>query len=237
MCNACGESGAILAYARAALRPSSASGRIIDAVNDVVRHARMVLMARQHLVENLAALLLPRIRLVGRVEVADRHQLQGVENRRLVVVGIPLADPGQSPLVILRPGGVVHRLPVLVEHRERIDVVALAIGLRASGQRAIESRRALLQFLGRRRRPYRVIPGPRDAPVRHGAGRVGLRGIVERDSRFLVAERMQQSRCAGDQLLRRGVAGGRKVHRAETGNGVLVLRVIFLGKRESSAQN
>src|ERR1017187_7137109 len=48
---------------------------------------------------------------------------------------------------------------------------------------------------------------------------------------------MEQSRCAGDQFLRRGVAGGRKVHRAEAGNGVLVLRVIFLCRREYSVEN
>ena len=136
MCNACGASGAIVAYARAALRPSSASGRIIDAVNDVVRHARMVRMACQHLVENLAALLLPRIRLVGRVEVSDRHQLQSVENRGLVVAGVAIADRGQSPFVILRPGRVIDRLPVLVEHREGLDVVALAVRLRVNGARS-----------------------------------------------------------------------------------------------------
>ena len=148
-------------------------------------------MARQHLVENLAALLLPRIRLVGRVEIADRHQLQSVENRGLIVTRVAIADPGQGLFVILCPGHVIDRLPVLVEHREGIDVVALAVGLRVDGQSPIESRRALFQFLGRRWRPYRVIPGPRDAPVGHGAGWVCLRGIVERDARFLVAERVE----------------------------------------------
>ena len=108
--------------------------RIIDAVNDVVRHARMVLMACQQPVENLAALLLPRIRLVRRVEVADRHQLQSVENRGLVVAGVAIADPAQSLFVILRPGHVIDRLPVLVEHREGLYVVALAAGLRVNGQ-------------------------------------------------------------------------------------------------------
>ena len=102
-------------------------GRVVHAVNDVVRHAGMVPMAWQQLVENLAALLLPRIRLVGRVEVTDRHQLQSVENRSLVVVGVAITDRGQSLFVVLRAGGVIDRLPVLVEHREGIDVVALAV--------------------------------------------------------------------------------------------------------------
>jgi hypothetical protein len=48
---------------------------------------------------------------------------------------------------------------------------------------------------------------------------------------------MEESRSAGDRLLRRGVAGRGKVHRAEAGNGVLVLRVIFLRRRKDSAQN
>ena len=138
-------------------------------------------MTWQQAVENLAAFLLPRIRLVRRVEIPDRHQLQCVENRRLVVVRIALADPGQGPFIVLSPGGVVHRLPILIEHREGLYVVALAAGLRVQSQRPIHSRRALFQFLWRRWRPYRVVPGPRDAPIGHGARRVGFRGIVERD--------------------------------------------------------
>ena len=91
-------------------------------------------MACQQLVKNLDALLLPRIRLVGRVEVSDRHQLQRVENRGLVVAGVAIADRAQSLFVILRPGRVIDRLPVLVEHREGIDVVALAAGLRVNAR-------------------------------------------------------------------------------------------------------
>ena len=87
-------------------------------------------------VENLAALLLPRIGLVGRVEVSDRHQLQSVENRGLVVTRVAIADLGQSPFIVLSPGDVIHRLPVLVEHRESLDVVALAVGLRVNSARS-----------------------------------------------------------------------------------------------------
>ena len=184
------------------------------------------------------ALLLPRVGLVGRVEVADRDQLQGVEDRGLIVVGIAFAELGQRLFVGLRAGGVVHRLPVFVEHGQGIDVIALALGLRAGGQGPIQGGRALLQLVRRRRRPDRVIPGPGNAPVRHAAGRVGLGRLVERESRFLVAEGMQQGGPAGNQCLRLGVAGGRKVHRAQAGNGVLMLRVIFLARgRECSGQN
>jgi len=73
--------------------------------------------------------------------------------------------------------------------------------------------------------------------VGHGAGRVGSGGVVKRQARFLVAERVQQSGSARHQLLRRGVAGGWKVYCAEAGNGVLVFRVIVLGSRECSNQN
>src|SRR4051794_36763046 len=45
--------------------------RIIDAVNDIVRDARMVLVAWQQPVENVGASLLPGIRLVRGVEIAD----------------------------------------------------------------------------------------------------------------------------------------------------------------------
>ena len=123
-----------------------------------------------------------------------------MENRRFVVAGVALADIGQRSLVILRPGGVVDRLPVLVEHREGIDVVALAVGLRVGAMARSRAAAPCFSSSGRRRRPYRVIPGPRDAPISHGAGRVGLGGIVERDARLLVAERMEQRRSAGNQL-------------------------------------
>jgi hypothetical protein len=106
-----------------------------------------------------------------------------------------------------------------------------------SGHSQIESRYALLQLIGRWWRPYRVIPGPRDASVSFGAGRVCFRDIVERDARLLVAERVEQSHTAGYRFLRGGVTRGRKVYGAEAGNRVLVLRVIFLCRRECSAEN
>src|SRR5438046_3934042 len=76
--------------------------RVIHTVNNVVRYSRMVRMPWQYLVENLGPLLLPRIRLVGRVEIAYRDELQGVENRGLVVVRVVLGNLGQRLLVILR---------------------------------------------------------------------------------------------------------------------------------------
>ena len=168
MCNTWGESGAILAYPRAALRPISASRGVIDAVNDVVRHTWMVLMTRQQLVENFGAFSFAT-RTFGRVQVAYRHQLQSVENRSLVVAGIAFAYFTQRLFVIFRPRSMIHPLPVLVENRERIDVVALAGSLGVGDQSSIKSRCALPHLIGRRRRPDRVIPGPRHAPMTHHA--------------------------------------------------------------------
>jgi hypothetical protein len=48
---------------------------------------------------------------------------------------------------------------------------------------------------------------------------------------------MQQGRGARDRRLRRGIAGGPKVHRAKARNRVLVLRVVFLGWRRYAAEN
>src|SRR2546422_94727 len=94
-----------------------------------------------------------------------------MKNRGLVVVGVALANPGQRPFVILRSGRVIDGLPVFVEHREGICVVALTLGLRLNGQGPAESCCALLQLIGGRWRPYRVIPCPRNAPV--GVAQVG----------------------------------------------------------------
>jgi hypothetical protein len=49
---------------------------------------------------------------------------------------------------------------------------------------------------------------------------------------------MKQRNCARDGGLSRGVAGGRKIHRAEAGDGVLMSRVIVLGRGcEGDAQD
>ena len=176
--------------------------RVVDGVNDVVRDARMILVTRQHLVEDRAALLLPRVSLVSRVEIADRDELQRVEDGGLVVGGVAVANSGQGLFVILRARGVIDTLPVLIKDREGLDVVAFAAGLGIEREGAVERGCALLQLLRRGRRPDRVIPGARDAPPRHGAGRVGLGSGVVRDPRFLVTEGMEHRRGAGNRLLR-----------------------------------
>src|SRR5258705_120881 len=84
-------------------------------------------------------------------------------------------------------GAIVDRLPVLIENREGIDVVALAVSRDAKGQSATKSRGTLFQIIGRWRRPNGVVPGPRDTPVGHRARWVSLRGLIECDARFLVA--------------------------------------------------
>src|SRR5262245_39331519 len=109
------------------------------------------------------------------------------------------ADLSQSLLVSLYTASVVDRLPILVEHGQGVDVVALPLGLRASGQSELYRLCALLQLIWRRRRPYRVIPGSGHAPISHATGRVGFGGFIECHARFLIAERMQQSRSAGNR--------------------------------------
>src|SRR5215510_9862337 len=139
--------------------------RIVQAVNEVVGHTWVVLMPRQQVVENLPTLFLPRIRLIRRIKIANRDQLEGVENRSLVIIRMALADLGQCLLVSLYAASVIDRLPILIKHSQGIDVVALALGLCASGQSALYSLFALLQLIWRRRRPYRVIPSPGNTPV------------------------------------------------------------------------
>jgi hypothetical protein len=84
-------------------------------------------MPRQHLVEYFATFLLPRIGLVHRIEVPDGHQLQGVEDRSLIVPGVAFPDRGECSLVCLSASCVVYCFPVLIEHVQCIDVIALAL--------------------------------------------------------------------------------------------------------------
>jgi hypothetical protein len=69
-------------------------------VNDVVGYARVVLMAWQQLIENLSALLLPRICLIGRIEIPDCDQLEGMEDRSLVIIGMAFADSSPKFLLV-----------------------------------------------------------------------------------------------------------------------------------------
>ena len=95
-----------------------------------------------------------------------------------------------------------------------MDVIAFALGLSRRRSRRDPAPRRPLQLVRRWRRPDRVIPGSGDAPVRHTARRVRL-GRAEREARLFVAEGMQQRRSAGNQGLRRRVAGGRRDRRRD----------------------
>ena len=64
-----------------------------------------------------------------------------------IVVGMAFAHLGQGSFVGICPGGVIDCLPLIVEGRQGIDVIALPISLRIDSQRALEGFCALLQFI------------------------------------------------------------------------------------------
>ncbi len=170
-------------------------GRIIDAVNDVVGDAGVVLVARQELIEDVAAALLPGVGLVSGVEIADGYQLEGVEDGGFVIVRIAGADTGEGDFVVLRAGGVVYGGPVFVKDGEGVEVIVFSGSAGGNGECAGQSCGALLQFVGRRGRPDGVIPSAGDTPECHGAGWVGRGGIVKGETGFFIAEGMEQ--CGG----------------------------------------
>ena len=74
--------------------------------------------------------------------------------------------------------------------REVVEISPTGWKTTAGAGALLETSRSkrLLQLLGRRWRPYWVIPGPRNALPGDGASRVFLRGIAEREARLLIAE-------------------------------------------------
>src|SRR5262245_44729210 len=108
----------------------------------------MVRMAWQHTVQNLGAPLLPCVTLVGRIEIPDRHQLKRMEDRRLVVVRMPLANLTERLLVSFRSRSMGKRLRILVEYGEGLNVIALTLSLGAHRDRTLERCCALFQLIG-----------------------------------------------------------------------------------------
>ena len=71
-----------------------------------------------------------------------------MENRSFVVVGVELTDSVERLLIGFCPDCVVGYLPVFVEYRKGIDVIALALGGCAYRQGSLKCRSALLEFIG-----------------------------------------------------------------------------------------
>ncbi len=120
----------------------------------------------------------PREGLV--VEVMVGTHREPVEDLRLDVVGIRGRELLHRLLIGEGALTVRHRRMVLVERRERRDVVALARRGSPNFLRLLDRLGALLQL-----QPYRPAAGiigcdHRQAPMRHAAARIEARNLVER---------------------------------------------------------
>jgi hypothetical protein len=125
---------------------------------------------------------------------------------------------------------VVELVVVLVERRQRIDVVTLALRLQPCLARGVDRRLALGEHFRRQwdRPGERVVEhAERAQPVRHAAGRVGREGAVERRLVELPGERVVVRHREVELSLRGGVAFHLEVHFAELGRAAA--RVVGAG--------
>ena len=182
--------------------PARGQGRIVIAVDDVVRDAGMVRLLGQDLLEDRARLQLIGVRLVGRRR--RRVQRERIEHRGLAVVGIAPVELLHRLLVGGGPRAMVQLVVVAIVRLDRGDVVLLA---RRCGQptRLLQGGRALLQHRRARGLPERVVDAHRHAPVAHRAGRILRRQLGEGLLRLLVPERVQER----DRALEIGLDSGR----------------------------
>ena len=74
---------------------------------------------------------------------------------------------------------VAELVVIGVHHHQRVDVVALALGLGVHRLGLLDGGEARRE-IGPRDRVVRIVhQRERDAPLRHGAGRVGLQRLLE----------------------------------------------------------
>ncbi len=187
--------------------------RIVVEVDEVVRDARMPRQALGDRLQDRGALGLLGVGLV--VQVGRGVERDGVGDLRLVVVRIFRRD------LLLRVAeradalDMAELVVVGVHQQQRVDVVALALGLGAHRLGLLDRGEAGRE-VGRRDRVMRIVEQrERDAPLRHGAGRIGLQRLLEDLLRVEVPERVLIAHGAIEAALRHLVARGLEVHAAE----------------------
>ena len=167
------------------------NGRIVVAVDQIMRHAGVVGLGRKQRLEHLGRLQLVGIGFVGWIEIGRGDQ-RG-DDRRLLVVGIATGKLAHGVIEGVEARGVGHLLVVAHEHGCRLHIVLLALALEAGSARGSQGRRDLVQLCRLQ------IAGPDEgivehdhgaAPVRHAAARVGLGDAVEGLHRIVPGERM-----------------------------------------------
>ena len=93
-----------------------------------MRHARVVRVLRELLLQNLCRLEIARVALV-RQRLRSR-EIQGVEDLRFVIGGIARRERLERLGARLLAGSLRLFRPILIVGGDGVDVVALALGLR-----------------------------------------------------------------------------------------------------------
>ena len=142
-----------------------------------MRDARMLRQPLGDRLQDRGALALLGVGLV--VEVGRGVERDGVGDLRLVVVRILRRDLLLRVTERADALGVAELVVIGVHQHQRVDVVALALGLGAHLLGLLDGGEAGRE-VGPRDRAVRIVEqGQRDAPVRHGAGRIGLQHLLE----------------------------------------------------------
>src|SRR6266436_5579513 len=124
--------------------------RIVVKVNQVMRHAGMLRLAYRDRLQDDRALELAGVGFVDRR--SRRVQGEGIIDLRFVIVGIALCQLFHGLGVSLHARTVIDLVVVGVHGAERVEVVALALGLGADAFSLGDRGSALGEILGGRRR-------------------------------------------------------------------------------------
>ena len=189
------------------------SRRVVQ-MDQVVGNAGMPRLAAEDRLEDGGALELIGVGLVvGRSRDVERD---GIEDLRFVIVRIFLRQRFHRLEIGLDTLSMRNLVVVGVEDHQRIDVIALALGARVDRLSLLQRSEAERQ-IGRRRRSMRVVEqAQRDPPIGDRASRIGFEDILENLFGGLVPERVLVSHATIKPPLRRLVARGCEVNRAES---------------------
>ena len=125
---------------------------------------------------------------------------------------------------------MIDLVVVGVHDAERVEIVALALGLGADALRLRDRGGALGEILRRRRDVWIPQQAQRDAPIGDAAFGIGLQHILEDLLRGAVPERMLVQHAAVEKLLRFRFARCLEMHLAE-------LVVVHLPERRLGERN
>jgi hypothetical protein len=118
-------------------------------MDQIVRHAGMLRLALGDHFQDRCTLELAGIGLVGRR--GRRIERERVVDLRFVIIGITLRQRFHGLDVGLHAGAVIDLVVVGIHGAERIEIVALALGLGADDFRLGQRRGTFGKVLGRRR--------------------------------------------------------------------------------------